>query len=95
MQDNFKKIPGNPIAYWISDNFIKNFSQASFDDVVNSRVGLDTGNNDEFLRLWFEVDIQRIEFAAKDVEYLHSMRNKRCVPHTKGGEYRKWYGNYE
>ena len=95
MQDNFKKIPGNPIAYWISDNFIKNFSQASFDDVVNSRVGLDTGNNDEFLRLWFEVDIQRIEFAAKDVEYLHSMRNKRFVPHTKGGEYRKWYGNYE
>lgn len=94
-QDNCKKIPGEPIVYWISDNFINNFSEKAFNDIADSRVGLDTGNNDKFLRLWFEPNYQQIEFHATSVEQLHSLSRKKYVPHTKGGEYRKWYGNFE
>lgn len=94
-QDDYKKIPGEPIVYWISEKFVNNFLEKSFDDIVESRVGLDTGNNDKFLRLWFEPNYQNIEFEASSVEQLHSLNGKKYVPHTKGGEYRKWYGNLE
>ena len=94
-QDNYKKIPGEPIAYWISNNFTNNFSEKTFDDVADSRVGLDTGNNDKFLRLWFEPSYQKIEFNANSAEQIHNNPSKKYVPHTKGGEYRKWYGNFE
>ena len=94
-QDNCKKIPGNPVVYWISNNFINNFSEKAFNDIADSRVGLDTGNNDKFLRLWFEPDYQQIEFNATSTEQLHRNSWKKYVPHTKGGEYRKWYGNFE
>ncbi|WP_195543171.1 BREX-1 system adenine-specific DNA-methyltransferase PglX [Massiliimalia timonensis] len=94
-QDNCKKIPGNPVVYWISNNFISNFSEKAFNDIADSRVGLDTGNNDKFLRLWFEPDYQQIEFNATSAEQLHRIYWKKYVPHTKGGEYRKWYGNFE
>ncbi len=94
-QDNYKRIPGEPIVYWISDNFINNFAQKTFNDIIDSRVGLDTGNNEKFLRLWFEPNYQKVEFNAKSVEQLHSISGKKWVPHTKGGEYRKWYGNFE
>ena len=94
-QDNCKKIPGNPVVYWINNNFINNFSEKAFNDIADSRVGLDTGNNDKFLRLWFEPDYQRIEFNATLTEQLHRIFWKKYVPHTKGGEYRKWYGNFE
>lgn len=94
-QSNCKKIPGEPIVYWISDNFINNFKQKALNDIADSRVGLDTGNNEKFLRLWFEPDYMQIEFNATSVEQLHSIPGKKYVPHTKGGEYRKWYGNFE
>lgn len=94
-QSNCKNIPGEPIVYWISDNFINNFKQKAFNDIADSRVGLDTGNNENFLRLWFEPDYMQIEFNATSVEQLHSIPGKKYVPHTKGGEYRKWYGNFE
>ena len=94
-QNNLKKIPGEPIVYWISNNSVNNFSEKSFNDIADSRVGLDTGNNDKFLRLWYEPNYQKIEFNAASVEQLHSVSCKKYVPHTKGGEYRKWYGNYE
>lgn len=94
-QDNCKKIPGEPVVYWISNNFINNFSEKAFSDIADCRVGLDTGNNDKFLRLWFEPDYQRVEFVATSSKQLHDISGKKYVPHTKGGEYRKWYGNFE
>ena len=94
-QSNCRKIPGQPIVYWISDNFINNFAQKAFNDIADLRVGLDTGNNEKFLRLWFEPSYQQLEFNATSSEQLHSIPEKKYVPHTKGGEYRKWYGNFE
>ena len=94
-QSNCRKIPGQPIVYWISNNFINNFAQKAFNDIADLRVGLDTGNNEKFLRLWFEPSYQQLEFNATSSEQLHSIPEKKYVPHTKGGEYRKWYGNFE
>ena len=94
-QSNCRKIPGQPIVYWISDNFINNFAQKAFNDIADLRVRLDTGNNEKFLRLWFEPSYQQLEFNATSSEQLHSIPEKKYVPHTKGGEYRKWYGNFE
>lgn len=94
-QENFSKIPGSPVAYWVSNNFIQNFAEKAFSDVVDSRVGLDTGDNNRFLRLWFEPNVQKIKFDANSIEQLHNSVGKKYSPHTKGGEYRKWYGNYE
>ncbi len=78
--DDFKKIPGSPIAYWAGDNVLNIF--ATYDSMGNNSVssnGIQTGNNSLFVRFWQEVDIQK--------------RDKKWFPYNKGGEFRKWYGN--
>ena len=59
-ESNFEKIPGNPIAYWFTSNFMANFDNKSFDKYLESRVGLDTGDNNVFLRLLHEVPFIKI-----------------------------------
>ena len=93
-QNNFTKIPGEPLAYWISEAFINNFEKESFGDVLECRVGLDTGDNETYLRCWYEVGIDEIMFDACKIEDVHSNVKAKYVPHTKGGEFRKWYGNF-
>lgn len=94
-QTNFSKIPGSPIAYWVSRDFLKNFQ--SMDNVgkyINPRIGLITGNNDRFLRLWTEVKFFRIGFNINDVQTSIDS-NKKWFPYQKGGDNRYWYGNIE
>ncbi|HFP8861333.1 TPA: BREX-1 system adenine-specific DNA-methyltransferase PglX, partial [Enterococcus faecium] len=94
-QDNFKKIPGMPIAYWASDNVITDFAQGKLtNDVADAKQGLATGNNNKFLRYWFEVEFNKIKFDAKTLEDAKKSR-KKWFPTTKGGRFRKWYGNNE
>ncbi|WP_158682812.1 BREX-1 system adenine-specific DNA-methyltransferase PglX [Lactobacillus sp. CBA3606] len=94
-QANFSKIPGNPIAYWASDNLIHDFEIGTpMDDLVDARQGLATADNKRFLRMWYEVANQRISFHSKSIdESIQS--NKKWFPCNKGGAYRKWYGNYD
>ncbi|MBA1433799.1 BREX-1 system adenine-specific DNA-methyltransferase PglX [Bombilactobacillus bombi] len=94
-QANFAKIPGSPIAYWASANLIHDFEIGTkMEDVVDARVGLQTGDNNKFLRQWFEVAHCKIKFDA--VNRLDALQSKqKWFPHNKGGEYRKWYGNYD
>lgn len=93
-QDRFSHIPGAPIAYWVSDNFINSFNNHTIGDYGAARLGMATANNDMFLRLWSEIDINRIGFnMASRKEAMESA--KRWFPHNKGGDYRKWYGNNE
>ncbi|MBF1049793.1 BREX-1 system adenine-specific DNA-methyltransferase PglX [Peptostreptococcus sp.] len=90
---NFKKIPGTPIAYWASDRFINIFEEGTkLGDIADSKVGLQTADNDRFLRLWYEVNNSNIKFDAHDREEASST-NKKWFPYNKGGEFRKWYGN--
>jgi len=91
-QANFKKIPGSPIGYWVSDNVLNTFSKYNlFGDVADVRVGLSTGNNARFLRHWPEVNQKRIYFDSIN----NNQDSYTWVPIDKGGAYRKWYGNYD
>ena len=89
-QDNFKKIPGCPIVYWVSPTiqniFVENLKLSDFADAKN---GMTTGDNNRFLRLWFEVSISKSSF-----EGVYSPRIK-WYPYNKGGYPRHWYGNLE
>ena len=95
IQTDFKKIPGCPIVYWISDRFRNVFWEGTaLGELVDARQGLATANNDRFLRRWWEVDLGRIGFGMKDrSEALRS--GKKWFPYNKGGAFRKWYGNHE
>ncbi|EGP4999110.1 BREX-1 system adenine-specific DNA-methyltransferase PglX, partial [Enterococcus faecium] len=94
-QENFKKIPGMPIAYWASKSLIESFEKGRpISDLVEPKVGLQTGDNDRFLRLWWEVDINKIKFDAKTLEDAKNSR-KKWFPYNKGGSFRRWYGNYD
>lgn len=86
--DDFKKIPGSPVAYWVSNKFFTLFDD--FRSVSNfsfSSEGIKTGNNERFLRFWHEVSF--IESGSYNNE------NIKWVFHHKGGEFKKWYGNHE
>ncbi len=89
----FHDIPGSPIAYWASEAVREVFSKcASLGDITSVRQGLRTGDNNRFLRLWWE--IKRIDFTyscSNNQEALAS--GNKWFPHNKGGEFRKWYGN--
>ena len=92
---DFTKIPGAPIAYWVSDKIRDIFiSSKPLADVASPKQGLATADNDRFLRLWFETSLDRIGFGMKNrLEARQS--GKKWFPYNKGGEFRKWYGNQE
>ena len=80
-QENFSKIPGMPVAYWVSENFVRAFENPKLGEIAFPKTGFTTGDNDSFLRLWFEVGSKQI--------------NKKWFYLNKGGSFRKWYGNDE
>lgn len=92
-QQSFIKIPGSPIAYWISSKLLSAFQVGRpLSPVASPCVGLQTGDNGRFLRLWFEVCNQNISFDCVSIEDSLT-RATRWFPYNKGGEYRKWYGD--
>lgn len=94
-EENFSKIPGSPIAYWVSDNIILDFqSNIRVENVCETRIGMATANNDLFMRLWFEVDRTKSSFLEKSREDASNSR-KKWFSYCKGGAYRKWSGNME
>ena len=87
-QSNFSKIPGSPVAYWISTKLILNFEvNSSVAEVAEGKVGLQTGSNDLFLRFWFELERYKVTFQAD--------KSFKWYPYNKGGSFRRWYGNNE
>ena len=92
-QSNFSKIPGSPVAYWISKEFQKIFDDGDqFTQYVSSRDGLTTGNNELFIKQFWEVPYQHIAFECKNADEFWNTKRK-YAPLIKGGMYRKWYGN--
>jgi len=88
-QENFNKIPGNPIAYWISKNIINAYVKGDNLGLKSTiSEGIKTGNNKKFLKYWFEIDENSFSFGKAKVGY-------KWYPHHKGGEFRKWYGNMD
>lgn len=92
-QDNFSKIPGSPVAYWVSQHAFDVCNDApDFESFATTRAGMITGNNNIFIRLWYEVDFKKmgIRLSSRD-DAIKSQ--KKWFPYNKGGDYRKWYGN--
>jgi type II restriction/modification system DNA methylase subunit YeeA len=93
--DNFKAIPGSPVAYWVSSNILKVLKTSKkLGEIADARMGLATGNNAKYVRLWFEVSLKNIGFFISDREAAKKSK-LRWFPYCKGGEFRKWYGNNE
>lgn len=92
-QENFSKIPGSPVAYWVAVSLFSKFQEGkAFVKYSKACSGLKTGDNDTFLRQWFEVQKSSIKFDCASVETAKASGAK-WFPYNKGGEYRKWYGN--
>lgn len=91
-QSNFSKIPGSPVAYWVSEKFVKLFNAKKLANYAEPRHGMSTGNNDLCLKLWYEVVIDDICFGAASLQEFDAS-GCRYTPYKKGGEYRLWYGN--
>ena len=91
-QENFAKIPGAPVAYWVSENVVRLFNKKRIIDFAEPRHGMSTGNNDLCLKLWHEVNREKIFFSAISLEAFDESKAK-YAPYKKGGEYRLWYGN--
>ena len=91
----FHDIPGSPIAYWASESVLTAFSRnIPLGSFAPTKKGLDTGDNDRFLRTWYEVSFTTIGFNAPNSDFFYQGGYK-WAPHDKGGDFRKWYGNNE
>lgn len=85
--ETFRQIPGAPIAYWASDGVLRAFKNGKrLSSLIEARQGFTSGDNERFLRLWFEPSMQNTSFVSNCA---------RWFPCDKGGNYRKWYGNNE
>ena len=93
--DDFKKIPGAPIAYWVSERVRNVFERAQkFSDLAEVRSGVLTGNDNLFVRFWHEVNLLKMGKNMSSYEEMKA-ENKKWIPITGGGDFRKWYGSLE
>lgn len=93
-QDNFSKIPGSPVAYWLPHQAISDFAFPKMESVCAVTRGLTSGDNERFLRCWYEIN--NCDFAT-NMYNADEAKKSGCkwFPHNKGGDYHNWYGNNE
>ena len=87
--DNFSKIPGSPVAYWVSERSLSTYAAPNMDCIAQPRHGLATSDNNRFLKLWHEIDINKGSLT------IRCDKSKKWFPMSKGGSFRRWYGNLE
>ena len=93
-QSNFSKIPGSPVAYWVSESFTSLFDEKTIRDIAFAGIGMRTGDNDRFLRFWHEIERSKMYCSCANAEEALRVHAK-WIPYNKGGEFRRWYGNNE
>jgi hypothetical protein len=94
-QKNFEKIPRMPIVYWASENLLEDFEKGiKTSELIEPKQGLATADNNRFLRRWYEVEEEKINYNIKSIEETESNEYK-WYPYNKGGGRRQWYGNYD
>ena len=92
-QEQFAKIPGMPIAYWVSQSVLRNFENGeNINSVARPRIGMRTGDNERFLRYWFEPASTSTRFGVVSADEAVDSGAK-WFPYNKGGAFRRWYGN--
>ena len=92
-QTDFSQIPGSPVAYWISSRIPEVYTKyPTLEAIADVRHGLSTGKNEWFVRMWEEVEWNKIDVTLTNQKEIDRIRG-RYVPYNKGGEFRLWYGN--
>ena len=92
--DEFKKIPGIPIAYWLKRPGFDAFENgASLKNKCKALTGMRTGDNERFLRRWPEVSWKKVGVGLSKERAWES--DLKWFPYNKGGDFKKWYGNNE
>jgi len=92
--NDFKKIPGSPIAYWLTKSQFEVFQNPSLEETASVCIGMKTGDNPFFLRFWYEVSHSKCGFDFTSLDAANQS-GYTWFPYLKGGEYRKWHGNYD
>ena len=87
--ENFSKIPGCPVAYWVGEKFVATFNEDNLGKIAIAVKGLDTCDNQRYVRQWEEVDISSIGFNITDSSKTFG---KKWYPYCKGGGFCRWYG---
>ncbi|MEI2834986.1 MAG: BREX-1 system adenine-specific DNA-methyltransferase PglX [Acidimicrobiia bacterium] len=91
----FESIPGSPIAYWLSQSMLDAFSKGQpLSEIADPKVGLQTGDNERFLRQWYEIGVDNLGMGMTSREEASSS-GRKWFPCNKGGNFRRWYGNQE
>jgi len=93
-QEKLKTIPGWPFVYWVGEKVRDLFNDELLNNIAHPAVGLQTADNDRFLRLWWEVGIENIYFNCKSHDEAKSSLTK-WFPYMKGGKVNRWFGNQE
>jgi type II restriction/modification system DNA methylase subunit YeeA len=92
-QGNFSKIPGSPIAYWVSELFVQVFNIGeTLKNISDVKTGIQTGGNEKFVRLWHEISNRKLGLNYSVYSDIQKSGMK-WYPYNKGGGFRKWYGN--
>ena len=92
--ENFAKIPGMPVAYWVSKKILEGFLGSKIKDLGFAGIGMRTGDNERFLRKWYEISIKSMGIDCTSAEETMQLQYK-WIPYNKGGNFRRWYGNNE
>ena len=92
-QDNFSKIPGEPIVYWIGNHVRECYKYPPISSIAKPCKGIDTGSNDRFLRLWYEIEVHKLSLPSSIPLKTNVYATKKWFPYNKGGAFRRWYGN--
>lgn len=90
--DDFKKIPGSPVAYWVEEVLYIAFESGKLKDVADAKQGIATSDNERFLRFWHEVSYDNACFDCKSSNES-TQRSEKWYAYNKGGTFRRWYGN--
>ena len=94
-QDNFAKIPGSPVAYWASEAILSAYTRGKLiGNIADVKIGMGTGKNDIFVREWWEIFYNQIDFSLQSIQDLEKSSG-RYFPYNKGGEFRLWFGNLQ
>ena len=94
-QSNFSKIPGSPVAYWVSNAVLECYKNSSIYDYAKPCKGIDTGDNNIFLRFWHEISEVKRFLPKGNPCCAEDFLRLKWFPYNKGGNYRRWYGNNE
>ncbi|MDP3332586.1 MAG: BREX-1 system adenine-specific DNA-methyltransferase PglX [Methylococcaceae bacterium] len=95
VQNDFRKIPGSPVAYWITTQQIAAFATGlSMKEIGDPKAGMSSTDNEKFVRLWYEVNFNDLKLDCRNLDSC-LQSSEKWYPFIKGGPFRKWYGNQD